>query len=119
MTKKIDLGLEEQLVGFTLQGCPSPPRLLCIMLDLIAAVDMASDGQPVVRHFPNKKGNGGYGCQIYQVLTESWIIGGTWTKHGITRVVLSSCKLFDEEKVRSLLEASIGPVLKQLPGGIF
>lgn len=117
--KKIELGIEEQLVGFTLQGAPSSPMLLHTMIEIIRAVGMTPDGPPDIRHYPNGHGAGGCGCQIYMPLTESWMIGGTWTKLNITRVVLSSCKLYNEEKVRSLLESQIGSILKQLPGGIF
>lgn len=116
LCKNHNLGKEEFLVGRTFQGSPDAPELLAIMLDVIDAVGMTPDGVPRVDIFPNMKGAGGQGVQIYQVLTESWIIGGTWPVHNKTRVVLSSCKPYDSEMVIALLEEMIGPVISGVGG---
>jgi S-adenosylmethionine/arginine decarboxylase-like enzyme len=86
------------------------------MLDVIAAVGMTPDGVPRIDIFPNNKGAGGQGVQIYQVLTESWIVGGTWPVHGKTRVVLSSCKPYDASMVVDLLAERIGPLVNGVGG---
>jgi S-adenosylmethionine/arginine decarboxylase-like enzyme len=116
LCKNPNLGEDEFLIGRTFQGSPDAPELLEIMLDAIESIHMHSDGVPKVDIFPNHLGAGGHGVQIYQVLTESWIIGGTWPVHGKTRVVLSSCKPYDSDEVIALLEDRIGPMVKDAGG---
>ena len=112
LTNLTVLGEKEQVLGLTLQGCPSSAELVCIMLEVIYAVGMTPYGMPDVKHFPTTDGKGGVGCQTYITLTESWIIGGTWPAHGTTRIVLSSCEPYDADLVTGLLSKQIGPVLK-------
>ena len=104
------LGEMEQVSGFRCLGDPSPDELLSIMLSVIGVIGMESDGLPDIRHYPNGHGKGGHGTQIYQALTESWIVGGTWPAHGFTRIVLSSCKPYDIGMVQTILTKLIGPI---------
>lgn len=112
------LGCEETLVAFRLLGAPEGQDLLAALLEVIEAVGMEPDGQPDVRHYPNGHGKGGHGWQIYQPLTESWIVGGTWPKLSppITRVVLSSCRSFEKGVVLAVLERKIGEMVPGLGG---
>lgn len=107
------IGSEEILVGLRFLGCPEGPVLLEALLEIITAVDMQPDGQPDVRHYPNGHGKGGHGWQIYQPLTESWIVGGTWPRLvvPITRVVLSSCRPFATGVVIAVGERLIGQMV--------
>ena len=105
------LGQEEFVTGFTLEGCPTEPELVDILLELIHTIHMTPDGSPDVRCYPNSNGKGGYGCQVYQPLTESWVIGGTWEEHKLTRVVISSCKHYMVSTVKDFLSWKIGKVV--------
>jgi hypothetical protein len=106
------LGEAELVSGFCCQGVPSPKRLALILERIIWAVGMTLDGPPDISNYPNADGKGGEGCQVYQKLVESWIVGGTWPAHGFTRIVLSSCKPYDTGLVKRLLESHIGPITK-------
>jgi hypothetical protein len=110
------LGEQEDLLGFTCHGSPDAPELVSAMIQVIEAIGMTVDGPPDVAHYPNMKGNGGVGCQIYQKLTDSWLICGTWPVLNKTRVVLSSCKPFHREMVISMMEEFIGPRLPEAGG---
>lgn len=107
------LGTSETLVAYRFLGAPEGQGLLEALLKVIEVIGMEPDGSPDVRHYPNGHGKGGHGWQIYQPLTESWIIGGTWPKLNppITRVVLSSCKPYAPGVVLSLLEKMIGELV--------
>lgn len=113
-----NLGEEEFLIGYTFLGVPAAPDLVDIMLEVIAAIGMTPDGPPKIDIFPNYNGCGGIGCQIYQVLTESWIIGGTWPIYNKTRIVLSSCKEYDQNVAIKIMESRIGKLLPTV-GGCF
>lgn len=104
------LGSEEMLVAFRFLGVLDGPELLEVLLEAIDCIGMEPDGGPDIRHYPNGHGKGGHGWQVYQPLTESWIIGGTWPDLDppITRIVLSSCKPFEPGVVLSLLEKKVG-----------
>ncbi len=110
------LGDQEMVMGLTLEGAPSAAELIYVLLEVISAIDMTPDGSPDVAHYPNADGKGGVGCQVYQKLTESWIIGGTWPSLGKTRVVLSSCRPYQAEVVTALLEKLIGPAIPGAAG---
>lgn len=118
MTPQVPIGAEEQIYGCSLRGVPAAPRLLEILLEIIEAVGMTADGGPDIRHYPNAAGAGGIGVQIYQPLTESWIVGGTWLQHDCTRVVLSSCKRFDADRVKKILQRNIGKIMHQIEGNL-
>lgn len=108
------LGKHEFVSGFSVSGTPDGADLLDLLLEVISLINMTPDGKPDIREYPNGQGKGGTGWQIYQPLTESWIIGGTWPliKQPCTRIVLSSCKPYDVTVVESFLSAQIGPILK-------
>ena len=108
-----ELGEKEQVCGWTLIGCPPPPELTLIMIEMIERVGMTPHGAPDVRCFPTLWGKGGHGAQIYMPLTESWNMGGTWEEHNRTRIVLSSCEPYDPKAVEKWLIGSIGPVIKK------
>lgn len=116
MTNLTILGQEEYLLGATFRGSPSSEVLVSAIIQLIEVIGMTPDGPPDVAHYPNQSGKGGVGCQVYQKLTESWIVGGTWPVINKTRIVVSSCKPFTRGVVISLLEKLIGPMIPGVGG---
>ena len=114
----VPLGLEEQVCAYTCQGVPSTENLALILERLVYAVGMTLDGPPDISSYPNADGKGGEGCQIYQKLTESFVVGGTWPAHGFTRIVLSSCKPYEQETVEAILTGSIGPITRSIYGNL-
>lgn len=109
------LGENELVCGFTVSGAPDGADLLHLLLEIINLVEMTQDGHPDIREYPNGKGKGGHGWQIYQPLTESWIVGGTWPRipEPCTRIVLSSCKPYEIKRVENYLACNLGAILKK------
>jgi hypothetical protein len=107
--------MEERVFGdaewvscWRLKWSPTPEELLAVIDRLIAFIGMTTDGDPDIRIFPNAEGKGGTGCQIYRALTESYVIAGTWTELGITRIMLSSCKLYKNRTATVFLKKQTG-----------
>lgn len=108
-----NFGQIECVTALRFPVCPSKEELLSIIDQSINLIGMETCGKPDIRSFP-QGGKGGEGDQIYRVLTESYMIGGTWRQHGIMRLLLSSCKAYDEVALIS----NLSRLLKVRPSSV-
>lgn len=108
----INLGEQEWQSGWRIATIPTLQGVLNLSRQLIAFVNMTSDGPPDVRYYPTGEGKGGEGVQVYQPLVESWLVISTWPAHGFTRINLSSCKHFDHGTVTVFLRR-LGEILAE------
>ena len=108
-----NFGQVECVTALRFPTCPSKEELLEIMDKSIEFIGMELCGEPDVRNFP-QNGKGGVGDQIYRALTESYMVSGTWKELNLTRVLLSSCKAYDEVALISY----ISKLLKARPESI-
>lgn len=100
-------GKVEFVTALRFPACPSKERLLEVMDKCIEFIGMEICGEVDIRSFP-QNGKGGVGDQVYRALTESYMIGGTWKELGITRILLSSCKAYDEVALISFVSKLLG-----------
>src|SRR4030042_3024473 len=95
-------GQVECVTALRFPSCPSKEELLDIMDRSINFIGMELCGEPDIKSFP-QNGKGGVGNQIYRALTESYMIGGTWKELNLSRILLSSCKAYDEVALISFI----------------
>jgi hypothetical protein len=105
------LGVTEYQAGWRIKGYLTSAEVAQLAHDLIKFVGMTPDPPFDLREYPNATGHGGVGIQLYQPLTESWLVVGTWPDHGFFRVNLSSCKPFDYGATTSWL-GRFGQILR-------
>jgi hypothetical protein len=98
-----EFGDVEWISCWRMEWNPTPAELLEVVDSLIEYVGMTPEGDPDIREYPNLEGKGGYGCQIYRVLTESYVVAGTWPDIGITRILLASCKPYSAKAAGTFL----------------
>lgn len=103
-----NLGLNEQVSAWRIKTSLSLQGALDLRRDIISFVGMTKDGPPDVRRYPTAAGNGGAGVQVYQPITESFCIVGTWPEHGFIRVYLASCRPFSHGAVTVFLGKVFG-----------
>ena len=105
------LGETEWQSGWRIQGDLTMGEVISLSQSLIKFINMTPDPPFDLRNYPNAAGCGGVGVQLYQPLTESWIVIGTWPQHGFFRINLSSCKPYDFGATTSWL-GRFGKVLR-------
>jgi hypothetical protein len=109
--KETQFGDIEQISCWRIIWKPTIKELLDLIKDLIEYIGMTPEGEPDIRHYPNDEGKGGFGCQVYQALTESYVIAGTWPDLGITRILLASCKSYSPKSSGKFIRRKTGAVV--------
>jgi hypothetical protein len=110
-----NLGEREFVSGWTFSGYVPTSVLQGAVESTIKFVGMTPFESSIAREFPTINGNGGHGAMVFQMLTESGIMGNTYIfqgtdgeKHKLTRIILSSCKAYDHQAVGIHLRRKLG-----------
>lgn len=114
-TYPTNLGAWEHVAGWTFAGYTPTAVLQGAIESMIRYVRMTPFEQSTAREFPTPEGNGGHGAMVFQMLTESGVMGNTYIFQGedgkqqkLTRIILSSCKPFDHQAVGIHLRRKLG-----------
>nr|AIA18442.1 S-adenosylmethionine decarboxylase [uncultured bacterium] len=95
------------------QGCSrekigSRENLKAFILGLVEAIDMKAYGEPVIEHFATHDAEKG-GFSLVQLIETSSITGHFVDKNGDAYLDIFSCKPFDNETVRKVVNAYFQP----------
>lgn len=121
------LGEREYVLGLTFNAYPSAEELALIMAEAVRVAGMTPYSAPLVKSFPTPEGLGGDGelhyqaigapVEIFQMLTESGIMGNTYVWqdkwrhiHKRTRILLASCLAINRREYGRYLAEKLGPV---------
>lgn len=104
-------GMREDVALWKIEGFKSTNDTLDLGFEIAKLANMTVETWHI-EEFPTKEGNGGVGCQIYWVWTESFLVISTWPELGFTRIYMASCKPFDARNITQHLSAIMGSILQ-------
>lgn len=98
-----DLGSQMRMAAFTVQGELSAEKCGTLTNAIIAEIGMTVAYPPKIYDYPHD-GKGGVGFTYMQTITESFVVWDAWPEIGGAYLVICSCKPFNIDDVKGMLE---------------